>query len=363
MIQTIILLLITVLFGCVEKKNHVAVSLLQIHTIHVEQGDSTLIIGPDGTTLLIDGGKSGKGRDRIVPYLKGIGLSPSNGLDYIVATHLDSDHIGGLDEVIQAGYNIKKKIWYNGSNKTGTVSIDHFFDTATTTSAGSAVVISLGEIIPLGNGAKATVVAVGGKVIGSDVVHGTDENDKSVALLIQYNGFDYITAGDLGGGESVDDQSCTGRTTSQSNVETPLAAAMISRGLLFASGVEVLHVNHHGSESSTNHEYMNLLTPKVAIIQTGSGQDDNYQHPRKDVVENVLGKKGNCVTAPAALVLQTGEGAPIGEKTSTSGFVVGDIIIRTHGADFFEVNGSDSAQPNENAAAGMNSVLTFPFDP
>jgi beta-lactamase superfamily II metal-dependent hydrolase len=361
MIQTLLLLLITIFFGCSEKKNS-PVSLLQIHAIHVEQGDSTLIIGPDGTTLLIDGGKPTKGRERIVPYLNRIGLSPSNGLDYIVATHMDSDHIGGLDEVIKAGYNIKKKIWYNGSDKTGTVSIDQFFDTAMTTTAGSVVAISLGEIIPLGNGAKATAVAVGGKVIGSETVHGTDENDKSVALLIAYNGFDYITAGDLGGGEFASDQSCTGRTTSQSNVETPLAEAMKSRGLLFASGVEVLHVNHHGSESSTNHEYMNLLTPKVAIIQTGSGQGETYNHPRKDVVDKVLRGEGNCVTVSPALVLQTGEGDPAGDQTSRAGFVVGDIVIKTSGEGTYEVSGSGSAQPDERSAAGMNPVLTFSFD-
>lgn len=350
------------LFGCSTFKD--PESLLHIHVINVEQGDATLIVGPDNTTILIDGGNTGKGTNQVVPYLKGLEIHPVDGIDYIVATHLDADHIGGLDEVIKAGYNIKKKIWYNGSDKTGTVSIDQFFDTATTTTAGAAVVIALGDTIALGSGAKATVVAVGGKVIGSNVVHGTDENDKSVALLIQYGGFDYITAGDLGGGEPLNDNTCTGRSTTQSDVETPLVKAMIFHGLLKSSGVEVLHVNHHGSESSTNHEYMNLLTPKVAIIQTGIGQDINFQHPRKDVVENVLGKKGSCITAPPALVLQTGEGDPLGDKTSTAGFVVGDIVIRTEGANSYEVTGSGRSQPDERVASGMNSGLVgFPFDP
>ncbi|MEK7286714.1 MAG: MBL fold metallo-hydrolase [Nitrospirota bacterium] len=365
MMRTILLLMITLTLGCSTVKGDindgVPVSLLEIHVIHVEQGDATLILGPNHITLLIDGGNAGKGVGSVVPYLKKLGIRPVDGIDYMVATHLDADHIGGLDEVIKAGYNIKKKIWFNGSNKTGTVAIDQFFNTATTTTAATTTAMLLGEVIDLGNSAKATVVAVGGKVIGSNTVYGTDENDKSIALLIQYGGFDYITAGDLGGGEPAGDAVCTGRSTTQADVETPLANAM-RVGLLGINGVEVMHVNHHGSESSTNYNYMNLLTPKVAIIQTGSGQDDNYQHPRKDVVENVLGKKGNCISAPAALVLQTGEGNPIGEKTSTDGFVVGDIIIRTSGAGSFEVNGSDSAEPNENAAAGI-SGQPFPYDP
>ena len=64
-----------------------------------------------------------------------------------------------------------------------------------------------------------------------------------------------------------------------------------------ADGIEVLDVNHHGSESSTNHEYMNRLTPTVAVINTGSGQGSNFRHPRVDVVENVLMAQGDCITA------------------------------------------------------------------
>jgi glyoxylase-like metal-dependent hydrolase (beta-lactamase superfamily II) len=56
-----------------------------------------LIIAPNGKTLLIDGGRDGKGQEVILPYLKDHAI---HSLDAILATHYDGDHIGGIDEVI-----------------------------------------------------------------------------------------------------------------------------------------------------------------------------------------------------------------------------------------------------------------------
>ena len=103
-------------------------------------------------------------------------------------------------------------------------------------------------------------------MLGHGAVTGAaSENDLSVAILVRFGAFEYITAGDLGGGDN--DRSCTGRSTGQANVESSLAISLTSAGganLLTDDGVEVMDVNHHGSESSTNRDYMNLLTPTVA---------------------------------------------------------------------------------------------------
>jgi beta-lactamase superfamily II metal-dependent hydrolase len=342
--------------------------LLEIHTINVQQGDCTLVIGPDGTTLLIDGGNGGKGNSEVVPYLQAIGLLPADGLDYMLASHQDSDHLGGLDEVINAGYDVRLEIWDNGSNETGT-QITQFENAASATTAGSVTAMGIGTTIALGNGATARCVAVGGIVLGHGSVSGAsnNENDLSIALLVQYGGFDYLTAGDLGGGEWSVDRNCTGRTTGQVNVETPLAMSLLpggGAGLLTADGVEVLHVNHHGSESSTNHQYMNLLTPSVALIQTGSGQGSTYHHPRIDVVESVLLAGAACVTAAPAFVLQTEEGSPTGSNTSFAGYCVGDIVVTTSGVGTYTVSASGqvSQGPNEIGAAGLNQPADFPFE-
>ena len=69
--------------------------LLQVHFIDVGQGDATLITY-DGHAILIDGGDNSKGT-AIQKYLMDNGIEK---LDYVIGTHPDADHIGGLDVII-----------------------------------------------------------------------------------------------------------------------------------------------------------------------------------------------------------------------------------------------------------------------
>jgi len=335
---------------------------LEIHYINVQQGQSTLIIGPDGTTILFDGGNEFKGTTEVVPYLQALGITTSQPLDYIIASHRDTDHYMGLTEVINYGYDALH-VYDNGSDKYNEF-VQAFLNAAAGTTAGGVVPIPLGTVINLGNGATATCVATNGYVIGTGLVPGGqgNENDRSVCLLIQYGDFDYLVTGDLGGGS--DDYFCTGRSTTQVNIETPLVHAIMPAGgnpLLTQYGLELAHVGHHGSESSTNADYMNLLSPQVGCIAVGAGQSDGWYHPRIDVVENVLLSLAPCVTAPPALVLQTEEGAPTGEKTSFAGYCVGDIVISTAGVDSYSVsaNGAVSQGPDERTAAGLPAAYYF----
>ncbi|MBG9795428.1 competence protein [Paenibacillus dendritiformis] len=71
---------------------------LQVYYLDVGQGDSTYIRTPQGQHILIDGGDNDKGQD-VVAYLKHLGVKQ---LDVVIATHSDADHIGGLDDVINA---------------------------------------------------------------------------------------------------------------------------------------------------------------------------------------------------------------------------------------------------------------------
>src|SRR3712207_3037769 len=69
---------------------------LEIHTIDVGQGDSSLVISPDGHSLLVDGGEEEYARN-VIRHIK---KSRIHHLDYVIGTHFDSDHIGSLDKVI-----------------------------------------------------------------------------------------------------------------------------------------------------------------------------------------------------------------------------------------------------------------------
>ena len=171
---------------------------LEIHYINVGWGGSVLVKGPTGTTVLMEAGNTGKGTAYVVPYLQSIGLLPAAGLDYTIAGHQHCDHIGGLDEVVNAGYDVHVKNYYNGSSYASTC-VDEWNARAPTTTAGALVVPTVGQQIALGNGALLTFVAVNGRIIGGGTVSVSDENDRSIAVLIQYGGFDYLWASDLGG--------------------------------------------------------------------------------------------------------------------------------------------------------------------
>src|SRR5712691_9556685 len=327
---------------------------LEIHYIDVGWGGSVFIKGPDGTTVLLEAGNTGKGSTYVVPYLKSIGVQPASGFDYMIGGHQHCDHIGGLDEVINAGYNVRIKQYYNGSTYASSC-VDGWNAAAATTTAGAPVAMPVGTIIPLGSGAKITCVARNGSIIGGASVPVTDENDRSIALLIQYGGFDYLWASDLGGGPD----SCTGRSTAQLDMETPLIQAISPGGafpLISAGGIDVLHVNHHGSESSTNPTYFNGADPAVAIIGVGDGETSGWDLPRIDVVEHVLlAQSTACVTAPPAFVLQTEEGNPIGSLASHAGYCVGNIKITTDGLNIFTVSADGAVHqgPNEVTAANL----------
>jgi hypothetical protein len=192
----------------------------------------------------------------------------------------------------------------------------------------------------------------------------TNENDKSIAVLIKYGGFDYLWASDMGGGNI--DTSCTGRSTTQKDVETRVITAILPTGnhpMITEGGIDVLNVNHHGSESSTNKNWFNHTQPALAVIPTGAGQSSTWHLPRWDVVNNVLrAHASDCVTAPATFILQTEEGHPLGSQTSRTGYSVGNITITTTGTGTFTVDadGMVSQGPNERTAAGL--PRTFPLD-
>ena len=60
---------------------------LKIHFIDVGQGDSTLIISPQGKTILIDGGEE---NETLLSYLLDRKISKIN---YVIISHFDTDHV------------------------------------------------------------------------------------------------------------------------------------------------------------------------------------------------------------------------------------------------------------------------------
>lgn len=320
---------------------------LEIHYVAVGQGGATLIVGPDGTKIMFDFGRVA-GKHFLVPYLLGpnVKMRQGDAVDFAVVSHGDKDHYMGYKD-FSATFGVTKANYRPESDKKETSLMrSAWLAPAKSTQAKEFKAIPVGLRIHLGDGAEAHVAAANGLVIGD--AKGTkirNENDRSVALFVRYGKFSYIIDGDLGGGA----EACTGRQTKQVDVQSRVARALIDSGLMSeATGVDVLHVAHHGSESSTSAAYYNIMKPEVALISVGADQDDEYRHPRENVVDRVLLDKlqprdvACVVEPPVKVVLQTGNGkGKCGEKgigcTSYSGAAVGNIVIATDGQSNYTV--------------------------
>src|SRR5215470_4748135 len=127
----------------------VQTGVLEIDQINVGWGSSVLLIGPDGTTVLLEAGNTGMGSSRVVPYLQSLGITPASGLDYTIAGHQHCDHIGGLDEVVAAGYDVRRQNYYNGSSYSSSC-VTQWQAAAAGTTAGAQIVPVPGDVIALG---------------------------------------------------------------------------------------------------------------------------------------------------------------------------------------------------------------------
>ncbi|MGE5396360.1 MAG: MBL fold metallo-hydrolase [Chitinophagales bacterium] len=226
---------------------------LQLHFLDVGQADSTLVIFPDGETMLVDGGNE-EDADTIIQYLKDRNI---HRIDYLVGTHPHEDHIGGLDEVVLA-FPVKK-VFLPGV----TTTTESFEDLLLALSrkhlkANRAIA---GTVIENQDGVEAVILSPQKKDY-------SNLNDWSVVIRIKYKNNAFLLTGDA-----------------DSEVENEL----ISSGDELAA--DVLKVGHHGSRESTSSQFLEEVNPKYAVIEVGSGNDYGHPHP-----ETLARLKANNVT-------------------------------------------------------------------
>ena len=336
---------------------------LKIHVINVGWGSSVLVEGPTGTRALLEAGHTNRAQN-VVNYLQNVAHVPSGGISYVVLGHNHTDHGGGLNAVWSAGFIASSPhCYYDGSTNNASLVSGWFSGLGRMPDVAAP---SLVPLIDLGGGAQIYCIAARGQNLasGSAPSQSSDENDNSMGLVIKYGNFTYLWTSDMGGFEL---DGCSGRSSAQADLETPMIQAAIAAGALAQGGVDVLEVGHHGSESSTNPDYVKAAHPSVAIISTGRGQSSGWDLPRVAVVDNVL--LGACGFSPSPLVLQTEDGDRNDQgKRSTSGYAVGNIVVDSDGTQFWvSANGDPStvniADSSTVALERSNAGLVNTADP
>ena len=154
--------------------------MLEVHYIDVGQGDATLI-KCGSHAMLIDGGNNNKGTT-VQLYLKKQGVES---LDYVIGTHPDADHIGGLDVIVYK-YNCDTVIMpdYEKDTRTYQELVDVIHDKNM-----KITYPVVGEQYALGE-AKFTIIAPNSNSYGGNA------NDYSVAILLEYGKNRFLFTGD-----------------------------------------------------------------------------------------------------------------------------------------------------------------------
>lgn len=152
---------------------------LTVHYIDVGQGDS-ILAGSDGHYMLIDAGENDQA-DTVVSYLKQAGVTS---LDYVIGTHPHSDHIGGLDKVIDE-FSVGKVILPPVEHTTRT------FEDVLNSVSNKGLKITKpvpGSTYTLGNASFTIVAPV------KD--YGNDLNNWSVGIRLTYGSNSFLMCGD-----------------------------------------------------------------------------------------------------------------------------------------------------------------------
>ena len=219
---------------------------LAVYFLDVGQGDAIFINTPNGNQMLIDGGRN----KQVIVELSKIMPIYDRSIDVVLATHPDSDHIGGLSFVLDR-YQVRGFI---DSNKSS--------DTTTSQVLESSL---------KANGAKKITARRGMRVVlDRDIyfdilypdrpVENLESNEASIVGRLIYGQNSFILTGD--------------------------APKKVENYLIFLDNEElsadVLKAGHHGSHTSSSEAFVRTVAPTLAIIS--AGQNNQYGHPHQEVI-------------------------------------------------------------------------------
>jgi competence protein ComEC len=232
---------------------------LLMEAIDVGQGDSLLLITPDGKTLLIDGGGFGGGPHQ-APQDFDIGEEVvsealwSRGirhLDAVALTHAHSDHMGGLPAVLRNFH--PAELWVGNNPRFGAYNA-------------------------LLNEAADLHVRVRSFRAGDELSFGATQ----ITVLAPFP--DYQPGPEPGNNDSLVMHMAYGATSVmlEGDAEAPIEEAMLAE-----TGLEstLLKVGHHGSITSTRPAFLSRVAPQWAVISCGL--HNSYGHPRQEVLEEL----------------------------------------------------------------------------
>ncbi len=228
------------------KETPTALNEMKIHFIDVGQGDA-ILIESNKHYMLIDAGENNKGSD-VVNYLKDKGV---NKLDYVLGTHPHSDHIGGLDTIINS-FTIDKVIMPDITHTTKT------FEDVLDAIANRNLKITKAVV-----GNRYSIGSASFIIISPNDTTYSDLNNYSVGIKLTNGNNSFLLAGDA---EELSEEE------------------MMKNGIDLSA--DVLKLGHHGSSYSSSSNFLDVVSPTYAMICVGT--DNQYNHPNIDTLQKMV---------------------------------------------------------------------------
>ncbi len=252
----------------------------QLDLCGLSLGEAAVVVGPDGTSVLIDVGNDGHADTVREAVLR---LTGEAAVDWVILTHFHADHIGGFEGL---GLTVRRGVISRGWVDLEHANLDeldalraalepslHRPLCAATTCPGVGTRLELGQgavlELDLANGYAAPTTRL--------LDPGEEENARSLAGTIAWGDFRYRFSGDLtGGGKDTPD----------------LEGALVGFGAV--QPADVVHLNHHGIRSSSSRRWLEALMPadgrpRHAIV----GANGLYlAAPHQDVLDAVVPRLG-----------------------------------------------------------------------
>jgi beta-lactamase superfamily II metal-dependent hydrolase len=223
---------------------------LRFVMLDIGQGDALYIEGPNGTQVIVDGGPG----DALLGQLSKV-MSPfDRSIDLIINTNPDKDHFEGFIPLLdrysvgafmEAGTDASANpLWVELKKK---VTDKHIPD----------IVARRGQRIDLGSGAYIDVL------FPDRDVTGLSHNDGSIVAKLVYGKTSVMLTGD--------------------------STQIIEKYLLSIDAAsldsDILKVGHHGSKTSTSPEFVQAVSPEIAVMS--SGKDNMYGHPNQETLDTL----------------------------------------------------------------------------
>jgi competence protein ComEC len=254
-ISLALLFSVAVWIAFVPSRPHVSTGVMEMTTIDVGQGDSILLITPEGRSMLIDAGGLPQwmhsdfdlGEQVVSSYLWNRGIDH---LDVVAITHPHADHLGGMPAVI-ANFH-PRELW---------ISIDH----------------PVGQLAAIVAQAEMAEMSVSVKKEGDQFDYG------GAHFHMLAPGRDQITGSMRPNDDCLVFTATYGETTAllEGDAERPAERRIVEEH----REAMLLKVAHHGSASGTSTDLLSTVRPRYAVISVGAR--NVYGHPRREVLERL----------------------------------------------------------------------------